>query len=137
MQSNYCNVKYKFQCTYQLVYHGRTSHQFGFRAKEHVPTQVRQSTSNRKNTTGEARDDDGESDRETDRNNRSKRLSSSLIVQHLMITCLRADLAHSFTIVHRARNRQPLQFSEAVAIKRMKPAKCDQKELFVSLFMPF
>ncbi|CAH8632261.1 unnamed protein product [Dicrocoelium dendriticum] len=112
---------YQFTCSCGIHYIGRTNRSLNSRIREHVPKwlqrQITQSS--------------------VAHTICSRKPPASSIGRHLLATCHQFDPATMFTIVLRHTNTRFLRFAEAVAISRIKPALCVQKQLFVSLRLPW
>lgn len=66
-----------------------------------------------------------------------RRIPNSSIARHMLETNHNSDLEQAFRVMFTSSNQRLLQFMEAIAIKRWKPVLCKQKELFVSLALPW
>jgi hypothetical protein len=62
---------------------------------------------------------------------------ASAIAKHILTSGHHVDMSCAFKVLLRHTNARLLRFAEAVAINRFKPALCIQKQLFVSLRLPW
>ena len=112
-------------CGCDATYVGRTERQLQARVSEHVPRwldrYIHQSTLNTIDQT----------------QGQLNRLPNSAIGRHLIETghCMNAQFA--FKILARSRNKLVLRFAEALAIKRLKPSLCIQKDFVINLALPW
>jgi hypothetical protein len=115
------HVIYKFQCSCSDIYLGRTERALRQRVKEHVPMWLR-------NRIGQNADHQATS---------HPRNPSSSIARHLMGTghCVKPE--ESFRVIFSTRHPRLLRFVEAVAIRKWSPTLCVQKDLWVTLALPW
>ncbi|CAI2738924.1 unnamed protein product [Dicrocoelium dendriticum] len=113
---------YQFVCDCGKSYIGRTNRTLTSRIKEHVPRWVQREVAQiaypRQIPC-------------------SRRPPASSIGKHLLDSGHQLELGSAFKVVLRHTNPRFLRFAEAVAISRIKPALCVQKQLFVSLKLPW
>ncbi|CAH8489333.1 unnamed protein product [Schistosoma haematobium] len=100
------NCVYKFTCACQSSYIGRTERRAYVRFKEHIPNSLR--------------------------SNRLKAFSSA-VARHLLDTGHEVNILKSFKVINKQSNSNLLKFAEAIAIKRLKPDLCIQKETVINL----
>ena len=125
-QSAKANIIYQFQWGQCLdTYLGRTERQLKQRVAEHIPAWVRKEVMQPSQLPSEMMP------------SQPQRAPQSSIGKHVLQANHWSDPATSFRVLFTATNHRPLQFFEAIAIKRLKPALCKQKELFVSLALPW
>jgi hypothetical protein len=117
-ESSHCI--YKFQCSCSDFYLGRTDRNVQSRMAEHIPKWLRQ-----------------ELTKPTSSPSKSNRNPLSSIAKHLMITGHKVDPESAFTIIIRNQRPQILKIAEAIMITRLKPGLCVQKQLAVSLKLPW
>ena len=109
MLSTSC-VIYKWECRCGASYLGRTERRLGCRIKEHVPRWLL---------------------------NNKNGVATSSITKHIL-ECGQVDNPRErFSIVHREKSRVLLPFLEAIAIKRLSPILCMQKESVRTLRLPW
>jgi predicted GIY-YIG superfamily endonuclease len=101
---------YQFTCTCNSMYIGRTERRLAARVAEHIPKKLQLKG-------------DG--------------IFKSSIAKHLIDTGHNIDLNTSFKVLTRQSTATLLRFAEAVAIRRMKPNLCVQKEMVVNLCLPW
>ena len=104
------NVVYQFDCICGARYIGRTQRHLGMRIKEHLPNWLYASTS---------------------------RTPASAIARHIMDTGHMVNRETSFKIIFSCKQPNQLFIAEAVAINRLGPILCSQKELVASLSLPW
>lgn len=104
------NVIYEFTCTCGCKYDGRTSRQLSLRINEHVPRWL-----------------------STTKNG----IPHSSITKHLLDTGHIIQKEKAFRIVYQARNMNDLRIAEAVTIRIKKPILCVQKQMVMSLALPW
>ncbi|CAH8643572.1 unnamed protein product [Schistosoma mattheei] len=104
------NCIYKFTCTCQSSYIGRTERRAYLRFFEHVPKSLR---------------------------TRERKTLNSAITKHLLDTGHQVDTLQSFKVISKQPNSSLLKFAEAVAIRRQKPDLCVQKEMVINLSLPW
>ncbi|CAH8484591.1 unnamed protein product [Schistosoma mattheei] len=104
------NCIYKFTCTCQSSYIGRTERRAYLRFFEHVPKSLR---------------------------TRERKTLNSAITKHLLDTGHQVDTLQSFRVISKQPNSSLLKFAEAIAIRRQKPDLCIQKETVVNLSLPW
>ena len=97
---------YLFCCTCGCKYIGRTTRTLCTRVAEHIPRWLQQKR------TG---------------------VPKSAITKHLADTRHTVDPQNAFSILYRAKSKRSLGFAEAIAIQRLAPNLCIQKEMLVSL----
>ena len=68
---------------------------------------------------------------------RTHRLPASSIARHLLESGHCVDLPTAFNVLYASKHSRVLQFCEAIAINKWKPELCKQKELFVTLQLPW
>jgi hypothetical protein len=103
------NCIYKYECACGSTYVGRTERQLSVRAAEHLPRWL--FTANRKQP-------------------------KSSITKHLLDTNCTATL-NAFQVISRQSKPNVLRWAEAVAIRRLKPDLCVQKEMVLTLALPW
>ena len=131
-QSAKSNIIYQFQCDQCLdTYLGRTERQLKLRVAEHIPIWVRKQITHPTQTQADMRST------QTQTQTQPQRTPQSSIGKHVLQTNHWSDPATAFRVLFTAPNKRLLQFMEAIAIKRLQPALCKQKELFVSLALPW
>lgn len=118
------NLIYRFVCGCTATYLGRTERQLRHRVGEHVPVWVSKHVNQ-------------QDSRVQGHISSARRTPASSIARHLLETGHRIDTNTAFEVVLTASNSRLLQFAEAIAINRWKPELCKQKELFVSLALPW
>jgi hypothetical protein len=119
---------YQFQCrSCCATYIGRTERQLRARVAEHIPQWV-QRVVNQPN---------GIETRSTEDVIRAHRMPSSSIARHLITSRHFVDPQTAFKVVYATLDSRLLKFAEAVAIKKFKPPLCIQKDLFVTLALPW
>ena len=103
------NVIYHFTCDCESTYVGRTSQQLGERIKQHLPNKIFL----------------------TPKPNLKVEKSDSAITKHLKKhpVCISDNLHKRFKILSTARHDTHLEALEAIYIKTMKPALCQQKTI--------
>ena len=127
-QSAKSNIIYQFQCGQcDDTYLGRTERQLKQRMAEHIPAWVRKRVTH----TGQLSLDTHTTPAQP------QRVPQSSIAKHILLTNHQSDPVTAFHVLFTASSQRLLQFMEAIAIKRWKPALCRQKELFVSLALPW
>ncbi|CAH8579144.1 unnamed protein product [Schistosoma curassoni] len=104
------NCIYQFTCTCRSTYIGRTERRVQFRISEHIP----------KNLTL-----------------RGTKAFNSAIARHLLDTGHTVDIMRAFKIINRQRTTTTHRFAEAIAIKKLKPDLCIQKETLINLSLPW
>ncbi|CAH8473689.1 unnamed protein product [Schistosoma haematobium] len=104
------NCVYKFTCICQSSYIGRTERRAYVRFKEHIPKSLRLN---------------------------GLKETSSAITRHLLDTGHEVDIRKSFKMVNKQSSSNLLKFAEAIAIKRLKPDLCTQKETVINLSLPW
>ena len=104
------NCIYQFTCTCRSTYIGRTERRVHVRISEHVPKKLRLQGS---------------------------RALNSAIARHLLDTGHSIDISHAFKIISKQRSTTALRFAEAIAIKKLKPDLCIQKETVINLLLPW
>ncbi|VDP55692.1 unnamed protein product [Schistosoma margrebowiei] len=62
---------------------------------------------------------------------------NSAIARHLLDTGHEVDMLKSFKVINKQSNSNLLKFAEALAIKRLKPDLCIQKETVINLSLPW
>ena len=114
------NVVYKFKCSCDSMYVGRTSQRFHSRIKEHVPKSLKEAFKSNKDVIDVILKSNGEP--------YITKLTS--IGQHLKDNpkCGRDFDIERFSVVKRARNDFHLKVLEAIYIKCWQPNLCVQKE---------
>ena len=111
---------YKFKCSCECTYLGRTDRKLSDRISEHIPKWVKAYVATHSNT-----------------GNESSKVPASSIAKHLIDTRHQVDLTNAFNVVMRCTNSKLLKYAEAVAINREKPSLCVQKRLLVDLRLPW
>jgi hypothetical protein len=111
---------YQFTCSCGESYIGRTDRRLEMRAKEHLPKRIMLSLG---------------SPNFTPRLINQKVTSS--ITRHLIETKHVADIHSSFRVITRCDRPRRLKFLEALLINRHKPVLCAQKDLRVTLRLPW
>ena len=109
---------YQFTCDCGDSYIGRTDRCLSSRIKEHLPQWVQRTIEN------------GPQAEVTHKQ------PASSIARHLLTTGHRIDPNRSFKILLSHHNPNFLRFAEAVAISRLRPPLCVQKQLCVNLRLP-
>ena len=118
------NVIYQFQCgRCQDIYLGRTERQMELLVSERIPVWFREQLTQPTHDTHT-------------RSTQTRRTPQSSIGKHVLEPNHWSDPATTVRVIYAASNKRLLQFMEASAIKRLKPALCKQKELFVTLALP-
>jgi hypothetical protein len=119
---------YQFQCgSCYVTYIGRTERQLHVRVAEHIPKWVQR-------VTGQP---NGMGTRTIEDLIRGHRTPSSSIARHLIMSRHHANPQTAFKVIYATPDPQLLKFAEAVAIKRLKPPLCVQKDLSVTLVLPW
>ncbi|CAH8524172.1 unnamed protein product [Dicrocoelium dendriticum] len=111
---------YQFVCNCGSSYIGRTDRSLGKRIGEHIPKWIA------KLSTQEA----GEREKVS-------KMPASSIAKHLLESGHQVDPRSTFTVIYRNDNPKVLRFAEAVALNRHRPILCVQKQLTVSLKLPW
>ena len=111
---------YKFTCSCQKTYIGRTDRCLIDRIKEHVPQWLAMMIAQRPNV-----------------NQSVDRIPASSIGKHLLETGHVIDKNCSFEVIFRDQKPKSLMYLEAIAISRLKPQLCVQKKLFITLKLPW
>ncbi|CAH8863643.1 unnamed protein product [Trichobilharzia szidati] len=104
------NCVYQFTCTCQSTYIGRTERSVIVRISEHIPKNLRL---------------------------KGPQVLNSAITRHLLDTGHNVDNLKSFKIINKQKKPNLLRFAEAIAIRRLKPNLCTQKETVVNLALPW
>ena len=104
---------YKFECDCSASYLGRTERRLESRIAEHVPKWL------------EKNDDI------------QHKTPVSSIGRHLFDTGHVIDPKKAFRVILRTQSSRALRFAEALAIQRLKPSLCVQKQLYVTLRLPW
>jgi hypothetical protein len=119
---------YQFRCgSCNITYIGRTERHLRVRVAEHIPQWV-QRAMNEANEMGT---------RSTEGVIGTHRMPSSSIARHLITSRHYTDPQTAFKVVYATPDSRLLKFAEAVAIKKFKPLLCVQKDLFVTLALPW
>ncbi|KAA3680386.1 uncharacterized protein DEA37_0014864 [Paragonimus westermani] len=111
---------YQFVCNCGESYIGRTERCLISRMKEHLPKWVQKSALPENGNVSE-----------------THKQPVSSVARHVLTTGHATDPSCAFKILLRHSNPRFLRFAEAVAINRLKPALCVQKQLFVNLTLPW
>ncbi|KAA3675200.1 uncharacterized protein DEA37_0011011, partial [Paragonimus westermani] len=111
---------YQFVCNCGESYIGRTERCLISRMKEHLPKWVQKSVLPENGNVSE-----------------THKQPVSSAARHILTTCHAIDPSCAFKILLRHSNPRFLRFADAVAINRLKPALCVQKQLFVNLTLPW
>ena len=121
------DVIYKFTCSCESCYVGRTSRRLRKRINEHVPPLLLKHMNSVENDQGK---ENGEDKQKTVRCPKS--LTS--IGKHLKAQpeCARKYNASQFSVLARGRSKFHLQVLEAVYIQSLKPSLCAQKDFVYS-----
>ena len=109
---------YQFTCSCSETYIGRTDRRLETRAKEHMP----------KRLTSLLTDSDSVTD--------NPKVSSS-IARHLLQTRHQVSIHSSFKVLVTCNRSKRLKFLEALLISRYRPKLCSQKDLSVTLKLPW
>ena len=117
---------YKFECQCGDTYIGVTQRQLQSRITEHLPKWVRAATAEQRNAPAG-----------TEVKVHGHKNPASSIARHLLATGHEVIGEQNFTVFFRHHNKRTLQFAEAVAIHRLKPILCVQKDLFVKMALPW
>ena len=104
---------YKFTCTCGAGYLGRTERRLETRIAEHIPKYLGKPSS------------------------ATNRQPASSIGEHLLETGHRVDVNRAFKVLLKATSPRLLRFAEALSIHRFKHSLCVQKQLYVSLHLPW
>lgn len=117
---------YKFECQCSSTYIGVTQRQLQSRMIEHLPKWVCAAVAEQRHTpaVGGAQ-------------GHGHKTPASSIARHLLATGHKVSAERNFTVFFRHHNKRTLQFAEAVAIHRLKPILCVQKDLFVKMALPW
>ena len=119
------HLLYQFMCGCCVTYAGGTERQLRVRVAEPIPrwiqTTITQAAQITSSTQGPI----------------SHKTPASSIAKHILQTRHCVNPQVSFRIVYATRNEQLLGFAEAVAIRKHKPPLCVQKDLSVSLKLPW
>ncbi|KAA3679819.1 uncharacterized protein DEA37_0004411 [Paragonimus westermani] len=110
---------YQFVCNCGESYIGRTESCLSSRVKEHLPKWVQKSVLPEAGNVAETR-----------------KQPVSSFARHVLATGHAIDPSFAFRTLLRHSNPRFLRFAEAVAIDRLKPSLCVQKQLFVNLTLP-
>jgi hypothetical protein len=122
------HLLYQFQCrSCYATYIGRTERQLRARVAEHIPQWVQRALIEA-DAVGTRSNEDG---------TRTHRLPSSSIARHLLTSHHYADPQTAFKVIYATPDSRILKFAEAIAIKKFKPSLCIQKDLFVTLALPW
>ena len=119
------NVIYEFHCGCGATYVGRTERRLCNRVREHIPNWVRDKVM-QSNSTQPLGD-----------NGRAYKTPSSSIARHLLVTRPQVDQGTAFKVVYTTQNSRLLKYAEAIAIRRWKPPLCQQKQIYVTLCLPW
>lgn len=109
---------YEFTCSCGDTYIGRTDRRLETRAKEHVPKRVLSFLTNPSANLNEPK-------------------VNSSIARHLIRTRHSIDIYSSFKVLTANTKLRRLKFLEAILISRNKPELCSQKDLSVTLKLPW
>ena len=104
------NIIYEFDCICGCRYVGRTSRHLGTRINEHIPKWLTHSGIG---------------------------LSKSAITKHLKETGHIVDTSAAFKVIYQPKRRAALNVAEAVAINRLSPDLCAQKQFIRNLELPW
>ena len=103
----------KFSCNCGAGYLGRTERRLETRVSEHIPKYVTKTSSS------------------------ANKLPASSIGRHLVETGHRVDITTAFKVVLVDSSPRILRFAEALAIQRFHPILCKQRNLHVTLYLPW
>jgi hypothetical protein len=121
------HIIYEYKCGCSETYIGRSERQLGVRVAEHIPKWVMEKVN----------DSQDNSTVSGLHNQSGSRTPASSIARHLIALHHPVDREKSFKIIYSTRNKRTLHFAEAVAIRKFKPILCVQKDLFISLALPW
>jgi hypothetical protein len=110
---------YKFQCSCGDSYLGRTDRSLQVRISEHIPKWLVKQMS------------------QPNVPSNTQRNPSSSIAKHLMTSGHTVDFSTCFTVLHRSLKPHILKIIEALLITQLSPSLCIQKQLAVSLRLPW
>ncbi|CAH8484819.1 unnamed protein product [Schistosoma mattheei] len=110
---------YKFTCMCGNTYVGRSNRDLQLRVGEHIPKWLQ----NQMNSNGEIRPQD--------------RQTSSSIAKHLIETGHKVDIKSAFVVLYKSLQGRILRFIEALAIRKLKPPLCVQKQFVLTLNLPW
>ncbi|KAA3678481.1 uncharacterized protein DEA37_0008693 [Paragonimus westermani] len=111
---------YQFACNCNESYIGRTERCLISRVKEHLPKWVQNSGLRENDTVVETR-----------------KQPTSTVARHVLTTGHVIDPICAFRILLRHSKLRFMRFAEAVAVNRLKPTLCVQKQLLVNLTLPW
>ena len=111
---------YQFTCSCGDKYIGRTDRRLETRMKEHVPKRVLTAVTHTPTRLAML-----------------KGKITSSITRHLLETKHEVNLPSAFQVIARCNQSKRLKFLEAILINRLKPALCAQKDLRVTLRLPW
>jgi hypothetical protein len=122
------HLLYQFQCgSCNVTYIGRTERQLHARVAEHIPQWVQRIMDH----------PNGTKTRSTEDVIKNHKTPSSSIARHLITSRHNANPQTAFKVIYATPDSRLLKFAEAVAIKKFKPRLCVQKDLFVTLSLPW
>jgi hypothetical protein len=117
------HILYLFQCRCSATYVGLTERQLKFRISEHIPAWVKNHVTQH----------NGQSREPT----RTHKLPASAIARHLLETNHQVDPSNSFRVIHTSSNSRRLHYAEIIAIRKLQPPLCVQKNLFYTTKLPW